>query len=277
MTDEEKAAAAAAEKAAAEKAAAEAAAAKEAEGKETDEERQAREAKEAKEAEDATLLKDVMKWKEKAKTAEAAAEAARKAKEETEAKYTGIDPEKAREALTLAEKAELKKLEDKGEYERILAQVNEKNQTALGEKDKALSEKDAEIAALKNQINGLTIGNSFGSSTFIEEQLVLTPNKVEALYGGHFEVEDGGMVAYDKPRGATERTKLVDDKGQPLTFESAIEKIVSSDPDFERMKKSKMKPGAGSKTAEEIAAEKADDDKNLSGLDRIRRGLAGKK
>lgn len=277
MTEEEKKAAeAAAKKAAEEKAAADAKAKEEADAKaKADLEAKSKDELLAKlaevESEKAKLLKESMGRKEsiKSKDDELAA---------LKAQFEGIDPDAAREAMKAsAEAAEAKKaaerkeLESKGEYDKILAQVNEANAGKLAEKDKELETRDTEIAGLKATINKLTVGNSFGSSKFISDELVLTPNKVEALYGSHFDVEEGAMVAYDKPRGSAERTKLVDDKGAPLNFEAAITKIVSADPDFERMQKSKLKPGASSTDGD--GKDKSKDDSGVSGVSRISAGL----
>jgi hypothetical protein len=271
MTDEEKAAAAEA----ADKAAKEARDAEQAEAARQAAEEAAKAAgsgsedlaEKLKKAEDekAKLLKEVMANKERAKTAEERAKA-----------YEGIDPEAARKALAAQKEAETKALEDKGEYKRIIEQMNAETAKTLADKDKLVSDKDAEIATLKETINKLSIGNSFGSSKFIADELVLTPSKAEVLYGAHFEVEDGKVIAYDKPRGQKDRTPLVDGKGATLGFDQAIKKIVSADPDFERIKRSSMKAGAGSET--DGKSKNEDGGKaGLSGLSRIRASLADKK
>lgn len=272
MTEEKKAAEEAAAKEAAEKKAAEDAKAKDAADKKAAGDAESAEELRAKlkkiEDEKAELLKESMGRKDKINAKESEMEELRK-------KFEGIDPDAAREALAAKADAERKELESKGEYDKILAQVNEANEKKIADKDSEISVLNDKIAGLENTVNRLTIGNSFSSSEFINEQLVLTPNKVEALYGTHFDVEDGAMVAYDKPRGAPERTKLVDDKGATLGFEAAITKIVSADPDFERMQKSKLKPGAQSKEGE--GKDKTADTPAASGLARISAALSARK
>ena len=273
MTDEE----IAAQKEAEEKAAAAKKAEEEAKAAEEEARKKAEDAKngDGKPSEkEAELLKDVMKWKAKAKEAEEAA--ATKAAEAAKAlkAFEGIDPEAARKAMEQAKEAERKKLESKGEYERIVAQINEDHAAAIEAVKKQTGDKDAEIESLKSTINKLTIGNSFGNSTFITAQTVLTPSKAEKLYGEHFDIEDGTLVAYDKPRGASERTRLVNTDGKPLPFEKAIEKIVASDPDFETIKKSKMKPGANS---DPVDGKPKGKETEVTGVERIRASLAAKK
>lgn len=215
------------------------------------------------EDEKAKLLKELMAMKD-----------AKKAAEERAKSFEGLDPEAARKALEAQKELERKSLEEKGEYSRILEQVNGEHAKIVETKDKALSEKDAEIASLRDQINRLSIGNSFGQSSFIADELVLTPAKVEALYGHHFDVQDGKVVAFDKPRGQPDRTPLVDAKGSHLPFEDALKKIVMADPDFERMKRSSLKKGAESDT-DNKAKEGADN--GVFGLGRIKSALEAKK
>ncbi|MEZ6841307.1 DUF6651 domain-containing protein [Acinetobacter baumannii] len=44
-----------------------------------------------------------------------------------------------------------------------------------------------------------TVGAQFNQSQYIKQDLIYTPTKLRALYGNHFEIEDGKVVGYDKP------------------------------------------------------------------------------
>ena len=71
---------------------------------------------------------------------------------------------------------------------------------------------------------------------------------MQKIYGEHFEVgEDGKMVAYDKPSGAKERTKIVDRDGNPASFDVALQRIIDSDPDKDTIIRSKVREGSDSK------------------------------
>mgnify|MGYP003650918999 CR=1 FL=1 len=273
MTDEEKKAAA--EEAARKKAEEEAAeeAARKAKEDDDDDDDKSKDKPSDKEAE---LLKDMMKWKQKAKENEEAAAAIRKEADEKLKVFEGIDPAAARDALKAAKDAERKSLESKGQYDRVLEQVNKDHADELAKVAAAVKERDDALAARDKTINELTVGNNFGNSKFINEKLVLSPAKAKQLYDAHFDVEDGKVVGYDKPRGSAERTPLVGTGGKPLEFEAAIEKIVSADPDFERIKKSTLKPGAESDT-DAKGKPKIEKGEELSGVERIRAALAGKK
>jgi hypothetical protein len=126
---------------------------------------------------------------------------------------------------------------------------------------------------LKGQISNLTVGSAFAQSTYIKDDLVIPPSKVKSLYGSHFEFQDGRAVAYDKPAGVAERTMLVDAKGDPLDFESAIKKIIDADPDRDQLLKSKIKPGSGSRPTTKVDAEPGQLEKH-SGINRISAALA---
>jgi hypothetical protein len=124
-------------------------------------------------------------------------------------------------------------------------------------KDKVVAEKDS-------LINKLTIGQKFASSTYANESLVV-PTVAETLFGQHFAFENGEVVAYDKPAGATERTLIVGSDGKPLAFEDALKKIVEARPDRDKLVRDKLKTGAGTRPAPPSAG----------GCDR-RQGLVGR-
>jgi hypothetical protein len=181
---------------------------------------------------------------------------ARKAKiDELEKKlksYEGVDPEEfkklkeaeatAAEARKAAEKAELEK---RGEFDRLKQQMIAEHENAMKALRDEIAAAKAADAAKHGQIVELTIGQAFANSKFITDELTLTPRKTRSVYGDHFEVKDGAVVAYDKPAGASNRTVLVDGRGEPLSFEEAIKKLVEADPDRDSMLKSKLKAGSG--------------------------------
>lgn len=192
--------------------------------------------------EEARLLKENMKRKEELRKA-----AEEKATLEAKLKqFEGIDPEAVRKLLAEQKTAEEKQLEAKGDYERLkqrMAEEHGKEAAALKAQIEALN---AELGKTKGTINELSIGTQFGQSKFISEELTLTPAKARVIYADHFDLEDGKIVGYDKPRGAANRTALVDQYGNAVAFDDALRKIVEADPEKDHLLKSKMKPGAGS-------------------------------
>lgn len=224
---------------------------------------------------EADLLKEVMAKKETARAAQAAADAAEaKAKELADrlAAFDGIDLDEVKGLLKEKQERELSDLEKRGEFERVKAQMAEAHQRDVEAAKAAYEPKVAELTEALNKreqvITELTIGRSFSESTFIRDSLALPVTKTRVLYGAHFELQDGKIVGYDKPAGATDRTPLVDANGNFLDFDKAMEKIVEGDPDRDNLLKSKIRGGSGSHNDPNITAE----DKNkkpLTGRERI--------
>ena len=218
---------------------------------------------------EAKLLKESMARKEKLVEAE-------KKLAELQAqieKFKDIDPEKARSLLAQEAEAEKKQLEAKGEFDRLkkmMAEEHAKEKEALA---KAKEAADQSLAAALAKINDLTIGQAFVTSTFVKDELVMPATKVRQVYGQHFEIEGDRIVAYDKPKSAADRTKLVDGSGEPMSFEAAMAKIIDMDPDRDNLKKSKMKAGAGSQTTETGSKQEAKPGEVSKGLGRMMAAL----
>lgn len=210
---------------------------------------------------EAKLIKEVMDKKTKLKAAEEKVGTL----EARLAQFDGIDPEAVRALLKQQKDAETAQLEAKGEWGRLKEQMVTQHTQEVGTVKEQLSASQAEVSRLQGVIAELTVGNAFASSQFIKEDLTLPTSKVRVFYGNHFEFKDGQVVAFDKPAGAAERTMLVDAKGEPLKFEDALKKIVDGDPDRDQILKSKMKAGAGSKTAgKEPPAQKFEEPRGIS-------------
>lgn len=219
----------------------------------------------------AKILKDLMKVKDKNKSLVAD----NAAKEEALKKFEGIDPEKARKALKDAEEAERTAAEKSGDFERVKAMMVEAHRKDLEARDARIQELEAALTTKNKVVDELTVGNAFANSAFINEKLVLSPSKTRQIYGGHFDIEDGKLVAFDKPAGAKDRTKLVDGAGDTLSFEAALQKLVETDPDRERIVRSHLKPGASSTTTND--SKKNTQQEPLRGVAKIAAGLVAAK
>ena len=259
---EEAAAKEAAEKEAAEKETEEAAAKKAAE-----EEEAKKKAKKTSDAE-AKLLKEVMEKKEALKKANEALEKANSRLSE----FDGIDPEKVKKLLQDAKDAEDAQLLAAGNFEKLKERMAQEHAKEKGDLEGKIEGLNTEVSSLQQTINDLSIGNSFNSSSFIRDELVLTSAKARIVYGSHFDFEKGNVVGYDKPRGSEDRTPLVDASGTPLSFDEALKQIIDSDPDKERLIKSKMKSGSSSST-KQGAGKLPQTEVQKSSRDKIRAGL----
>lgn len=229
----------------------------------------------------AKLLKEVMEKKEaltKAKSEKEAAEKLAKDLNDKLSMFDGINIDEVKNLLKEKQDRETQELEKKGEWERVKATMVEQHTKEL-ERLKADSGGEVvrlteELSKRDRQIHELTIGRSFSESNFIKESLTLTPSKARVIYGSHFELKDGQVVAYDKPAGFEDRTPLVDASGNPLNFDKAIEKLIDLDPDRDNLLKSKMKAGAGSENDPNTARNKGKEKENLRGKDRIQAAIA---
>ena len=193
---------------------------------------------------EANLLRDVMRHKGRANQLQGELEALRK-------QFDGVDAAKYREFLAGQEQAERKKLEDRGEYDRLVAQMGERHTQAMQEQSSKLDAATQTIAGLQSQISELTVGNAFASTPVIGGEVLMTRKQARTMYGSNFDFVDGKVVGFDKPAGASERTMLVTAAGEPMGFNEALVHLVNTDSDPERdtFLRSKAKPGAGSATA----------------------------
>lgn len=192
---------------------------------------------------EAKLLREVMQFKTANKTLEASLN-------EIKSVLGDVKPDDVRALLQEKAERERKELEAKGEYQRILEQVKQESEREKGEVSTKLSETLEALAQRDRQIEEMTVGRSFYESAFIRENSVITPSMARKEFGEHFELVDGQVVAYDKPRGAKERTPIVDAQGNPKSFEDAVQALYSQHPESKHLLKPKGKPGAGSNTVD---------------------------
>lgn len=214
---------------------------------------------------EAALLKDVMKHKEAAKKAKEAEAALRES-------IGDLDLAEVRQVLADKKAAEVKALEDRGEYERVKQSMAEQHKAEVAKLQQEIADLKGAKGASEQRISDLTVGTQFSQSEFVTGELVLPPAKARALYGEHFEIEDGKVVGYDKPRGEANRTAIVDAYGQTVSFDEAMRKIIEADPEKDHLIKSKVKQGAGS-----ISTPKGQNlntpPKALTGQEKIQAGL----
>lgn len=267
----EKAAAAAAEEAAAAQAAEEARRkeAEEAARKEREEQEKGLSAKERE------LLHEVMEKKDKIKNAESRIDELQKQVK----KFEGIDLDRVQDLIKAEKEREEKELEARGEFDRLRERMNQEREAERTAHESELQKLRDELKAANENIDELTVGQTFTQSSYIADELVLTPTKARALYGAHFDKVDGKLVGYDKPRGAKERTALIDASGNALSFDAAMAKIIDADPERDSLIRAKMKPGASSRSQDGTKSQQENEANagKLFGASRIAAGMkAGK-
>lgn len=217
---------------------------------------------------EAKLLKENMKKKAQIQELQGKVEELSKAIET----FKGLGSFEELSAMIKSRKdEETKQMEAKGEWEKLKKQMGEDHAKAMAEINTQMEELNKKYEESQHRIIELTVGSEFANSTFISNELTLTPAKARVIYGDYFELKDGKVVGYDKPRGTEGRTAFVDQYGNTLPFNEALKKIVSADPDVESLMKSKSKPGAGS-TSHKSTVQKPNFN-SKTGQDKISAGL----
>lgn len=216
----------------------------------------------------AKLLRDVMKHKDRAKQAEEQLNALKGA-------LGDLKPEDVAALVAQQKEQERLNLEKRGEYDRILEQVrteHTKEKSTLSEQIEALK---AQLNERDSQIQEMTVGRAFSESVFIREQSKIPASIARKEFGNHVELIDGQVVVYDKPKGAADRTPLVDANGKYKAFEDAIAALYSAHPEAASLIKQKGKPGSGSgnlDTGKKVEAPKP----VATGVNRIAQALSNK-
>lgn len=221
--------------------------------------------------EEARLLKENMKKKDALDKANAELAKAR----ETLKAFEGIDADSVRKLLAEQKTAEEKALEAKGDWDRLKGRMAEEHGKEVKTLQDQIAALSAKLSSTEGTIKDLSIGTQFSQSKFIAEELTLTPAKTRVIYGDYFDVEEGKVVGYDKPRGAASRTAIVDQYGNAVDFEGALRKIIEADPEKDHLMKSKMKQGAGSDSRKPSGAQKQE--MPVDGISKIASGLKGLK
>lgn len=198
--------------------------------------------------EEAKHLKEVMKWKTRARELE------EKMKE-----FEGLDAAEIRDLIEKSRDAERKQLEaqqaleeqrarEAGDFDKLKANMAKEHAKQMKALEEQLKERDSEKDTLKKRINDLTIGSAFTNSSFVRNNLTLPPAKARIIYGSYFDLdEQGRVVGYDKPKGAADRQPIIDGSGEPVGFEEALKKIVEADPDKDDILRSTVRAGTGSR------------------------------
>lgn len=193
---------------------------------------------------EAALLKENMKKKGEIQRLSDELAAAKTAAQ----RFDGIDPDAVRKLLADQKATEVAALEAKGDFDRLKTMMAADHTVQMTGLQSQIDTLTAQLAQKDGVVNELSVGQQFSQSKFITEELILTPSKARVIYGEHFDVVDGKVIPFDKPRGHTARTALVDASGTALSFEGALKHIVDADPDKDHLMRSKVKQGAGSGT-----------------------------
>lgn len=227
------------------------------------------------------LLKETMKRKDKAKTAEerakeAAEQAASLKKQIADLFGEDIDLETIGEKVAERKKAEEEALRKSGDFDKLQKRMKSEHQKQIDaitrERDEKFKSLGSELESANSEIRRLLVSNAFAASKFINDELTITPSMAEKLYGENFKVEadDNGKRHVRAVNGNGE--PIVDANGDMKPFEAALREIIEAEPDKDRLFRSKAKPGAGS-----VVENKGDaklPKKRARGVEAIKSGLS---
>ncbi|HJF29112.1 MAG TPA: hypothetical protein K8V79_12930 [Acinetobacter lwoffii] len=144
----------------------------------------------------------------------------REAKEQLEAKLKGFegieDPVAAKKALETLKNFDDKKLVDAGEVEKIkleaIKAVEEKYAPIVQERD-----------TFQTQLHNELIGGGFARSKFIQDNIAVPVDMIQATFGQSFKIEEGKVVAYGADgQKIYSRTR----PGEVADFDEALETLV---------------------------------------------------
>lgn len=174
----------------------------------------------------------------------------REAREEAEKRlkaFEGIeDPEAAKKALEKVAALNDKELIDAGKVEEIKANAvkatEEKMQAALDAKDEEIAELSTNLDGATKTLNDELIGGAFARSKFVEDNIAIPVDFLQAKFGNNFKVVDGKRVGFD------ENGKEIYSKSKPgeiAEFDEALEILVSAHPNKDDFLKGRQKNGSG--------------------------------
>jgi len=155
--------------------------------------------------------------------------------------FKGIDPEKAKEALSVVEKLDGKKMIEAGEFDKLKDQMQEISAQKLDELKQSYETKLGETEAInstqQSTIEHLMITNNFAQSPWFSgptPKTVLAPDLAANLFKPYFKVEGAGqdikMVGYLDGEKIPSRKNV----GEPADFDEAISTIIERHPGKDR-------------------------------------------
>jgi hypothetical protein len=162
----------------------------------------------------------------------------REAKEQFEAiakQFEGVNAEDAKKALETMKNLDAKKLVDAGEIETVKKQIIESFQPQL---QQLTAERDAATQRLHTEL----IGGGFARSKFIQDNIAVPADMLQATFANNFKIEEGKVVAYGVDGNKIySRTR----HGEPADFDEALETLVGGYQYKDSILKGSQAGGAG--------------------------------
>lgn len=224
----------------------------------------------------ARLLKDVMKQKDRAKTALEEKTALEQQLSQVQGVLGDLSLDDVSGLIAARREEETHRLEEKGEYEAIVQQMKDQHKSAVSTMEEQINELKGKLTTVNGSLEELSVGRAFSDSSYLRDSSAIPNSIARKEFGTYFEMDGDRVVPYNKPRGLEDRAPLVDAEGNVKDFETAIKELYEKHPESKSLIKTSQKPGAGSKTDKvpsDTKSDKSTDTSGLSGVDKITAGL----
>lgn len=134
--------------------------------------------------------------------------------------FEGLDPLKVKEALNTVQNLDAKKLVDAGEVDKVKTEITEAlKQTYEPQLQKLTQERDS----VQQQLHSELIGGGFARSKYIQENIAVPADMIQATFGKNFQIENGKVVAVGADgQKIYSRTR----PGEIAEFDEALETLV---------------------------------------------------
>lgn len=147
----------------------------------------------------------------------------REAKEQFEAQvkaFEGLDPVKAKEALGIVQNLDAKKLVDAGEVDKVKVEITDALKKTY---EPQIQQLTTERDAVQQQLHSELIGGGFARSKYIQDNIAVPADMIQAQFGKSFKIEEGKVVAY-----GTDGQKIYSRArpGEVADFDEALESLV---------------------------------------------------
>ena len=147
----------------------------------------------------------------------------REAKEQFEAQvkaFEGLDPVKVKEALGIVQNLDAKKLVDAGEVDKVKTEITDALKKTY---EPQIQQLTTERDAVQQQLHSELIGGGFARSKYIQDNIAVPVDMVQAQFGKSFKIEEGKVVAY-----STDGQKIYSRArpGEVADFDEALESLV---------------------------------------------------
>lgn len=178
--------------------------------------------------------------------------AQREAREAAEGRLKGFDgiedAEAARKALETLKNIDQGQLVAAGKVEEIKTAAQraaeEQVKAAAEANGRKLKELQTERDRLQNELYGEKVGGAFSRSKFVEEKVAVPNDMLQAMFGQRFKVEEGKTIGYDV---AGNKIYSRSKPGEIADFDEALEMMVDSYPNRDRILKGTGSTGSGAR------------------------------